>query len=152
MLALISPLIARGAIDNTKRDRIVLDLWMQGEEAAPLHLEMRGNCWQDIAGCRVEFENALAKPFPAGAAEPEVAQLIREHAAGGKGQRIYAGDITLSRREARGRVVHNLLSVEFFIGVRVRVLLQSAQFRFKVERGTWRLTDEEDAAQRLFNR
>ncbi len=149
MLALISPLITRGVIDNTQHDRIALELWLGGEKE-PLRLQMRGNCWQDIAGCRVEFETGHAKPLPEGEKEPDVVELIRSHMA--QGGKFLAGDVTLSRREHHGRVLNNVLSVEFFIGARVRVLLQCVRFRFTVTRGNWRLSAAEDAAQRLFSR
>ncbi len=147
MLALISPLVTRGVIDNTLRDRIVLELEL-ANGGEPLHLEMSGNCLQDIAGCRVEFENGLAaRPHAAQEREPEVLQLLRTHA-----DELLAGDMTLSRREVTGRTVHNLLSLEFFIGPRVRVLLQTVRFRFTVKRGDWRLNAGEAAVQALLNR
>ncbi len=150
MLAFIAPLISRGVIDNTVRDRIVLELELtSGSE--PLHLELSGNCLQDIAGCRVEFENGLAvKPTASEGEErreADIVQLIRSHQG-----KFHAGDITLSRREFTGNTLHNLLSVEFFIDSRIRVLLQSMRFRFTITRGNWRLSDEEASVQRLLNR
>ncbi len=145
MLALITPLVTHGVIDNTARDRIVLELHLSSG-APPLHLGMSGNCLQDIAGCRVEFENRLART-PSSEQEPEVVQLLRQHEG-----LFLAGDITLSRRECTGSAVHNLLSIEFFVESRVRVLLQVAKFRFTIARGSWRLSHEEEAVQRLLNR
>ncbi len=147
MLALISPLVARGVIDNTLRDRIVLELEL-AHGGAPLRVELCGNCLQDIAGCRVEFENGLAsKNISKQTREPDIVQLIRTHEEG-----FMAGDITLSRRERTGSTIHNLLSLEFFVGARIRVLLQTVKFRFKITRGSWRLSYEEDTVQRLLNR
>ncbi len=147
MLAIITPLVTRGVIDNTVRDHIVLELQLVGNNA-PLHIELRGNCLQDIAGCRVEFENGMAAPREAEEGkEPAATQLTRSH----KGK-FYAGDITLSHRERTGKAVHNVLCIEFFVGARMRVLVQTARFRFKIERGSWRLSAEEDAVQRLLNR
>ncbi len=158
MLAFIAPLITKGVIDNTVRDRIVLELEL-ASGGSPLHVELRGNCLQDIAGCRVEFENGLAlspreaAPQEGDAAstrEADIVQLIRSH--GERGGKFLAGDITLSRREYTGSTLHNLLSLEFFIDTRVRVLLQSVRFRFTIARGTWRLNEEEHMLQRLLNR
>ncbi len=148
MLAFITPLISQGVIDNTQRDRIELTLTLN-HGGEPLHLELCGNCLQDIAGCRVEFELTGSSPTPRaeGAAEPSSLQLLRAH----KGEFI-AGDITLSRRERAGNSVHNLLSIEFFAEARVRVLIQAASFRFRIERGSWRLSAEEDTVARLLNR
>ncbi len=146
MLAFITPLVTRGVIDNTRRDCIVLELHLNnGSE--PLHIRLRGNCLQDIAGCRVEFENALAAAPAEDGREPGALKLLREHNGA-----FLAGDITLSRREFTGRSVHNLLSVEFFVETRVRILLQTVNFRFTVRPGAWRLRPEEDAVQRLLNR
>ncbi len=156
MLAFIAPLIAKGVIDNTVRDRIVLELTLTGG-GEPLRVELHGNCLQDIAGCRVEFENGLAAKAmdriagdEAPPREADIVQLIRTHAA--RSGRFLAGDITLSRREYTGSTLNNLLSIEFFIDTRVRVLLQSVRFRFTVERGSWRLSEEESMLQRLLNR
>ncbi len=146
MLAFITPLVTRGVIDNTVRDRIELTLHVNcGGE--PLRICLNGNCLRDIAGCRVEFENAQAAPPPPQGQEPGALQLLRSH-----GGRFLAGDITLSRREHTGNVLHNLLSIEFFVEARVRILLQTASFRFTVQRGSWQLTPDEEAVQRLMNR
>ncbi len=150
MLAFLSPLISKGVIDNTQRDRIALELSLAGG-GEPLRLTLRGNCLQDIAGCRVEFENGLAaKPQGDPEREADIVQLIRAHAE--RGGTFLTGDVTLSRREYTGNTLHNLLSIEFFVEARVRVLLQSARFRFTVARGSWRLSKEEETLQRLLNR
>ncbi len=147
MLALLSALVTHGVIDNTLRGHLVLELHL-ATGGAPLRVEMRGDCLQDIAGCRVEFENGLAtQPKAKVEGEPEVVQLIRRH----KGT-FFAGDITLSRREYTGSAVHNLLSIEFFVEARVRVLVQSVRFRATITRGSWRLNREEAAVQCLLNR
>ncbi len=148
MLALISPLIIRGTIDNTVRGHIALHLWCSGG-GEPLHIEMPGNCLQDIAGCRVQFENR--QHLSNETREADVLSMLRAH----KGS-FTAGDITLSRRVRTGKAgaerVHNLLSIEFFVEARVRVLIECPQFRFRILPGNWRAGWEEDAVQRLLNR
>ncbi len=149
MLAFIAPLITRGVIDNTAPGRIALELEL-ASGGEPLCLELQGNCLQDIAGCRVTFENGLvARPGAEDEVhqEAEIVRIIRTHQG-----KFYAGDITLSRREYTGSTLHNLLSIEFFIDSRIRVLLQSVRFRFTIVRGSWRQSNEEDAVQRLLNR
>ncbi len=148
MLALISPLVIRGTIDNTVRGHVALHLWCCGG-GEPLHIEMPGNCLQDIAGCRVEFEHK--QHLSNETREADVLALLRAH----RGDFI-AGDITLSRRVRTGKgskhCLHNLLSIEFFVEARVRVLIECAQFRFRILPGSWRSGWEEDAVQRLLNR
>ncbi len=148
MLALISPLIIRGTIDNTVRGHIALHLWCSGG-GEPLHIEMSGNCRQDIAGCRVQFENR--RHIGNTMHEADVLGQLRAHRGA-----FVAGDITLSRRVRTGKrgrgCVHNLLSVEFFVESRVRVLIESSEFRFRILPGNWRPGWEEDAVQALLNR
>ena len=88
MLAAITPLIARGVIDNTLQDLIDLRLWCT-DGAEPLHLRMRGNCLRDLAGCRLEFTHTAAGSPPA-----EMPALIAELRRSAGTAIIAAGDIT----------------------------------------------------------
>lgn len=88
MLALITPLISHGVIDNTVRNTVTLQLWgIDGGE--PLEYTMRGNCLRDIAGCRVSFVNKGAAPERR--EEHQVLRTLRDDH-----RMPIAGDITLS--------------------------------------------------------
>ncbi len=146
MLANISALIERGSIDNTTRDLIDMRLWcIDGLE--PLHLRMKGNCLRDIAGCRVNFINNSA-----GAKlqeEPSVLHSLR-HPSG----RLFAGDITLSRRVQEPnnrRGLANMLSLEFFGGYQIRFLIESSHFTTDITLPQWKMSWEEDNAQSFIN-
>lgn len=146
MLAVITPLITRGIIDNTTPDLTDLRLWCSdGKE--PLHFRLQGNCLQDIAGCRTSFvSQAAANP---GKEEPEILNLLRKDH-----QEIAIGDITLSRRapeKNNRRHICNHLSIEFFHGVKDRILIETSAFSFDISLPQWQQTWEGENAQRMLN-
>ncbi len=149
MLATLTPLIARGVIDNTLQDLIDLRLWCN-DGAEPLHLRMRGNCRRDIAGCRVEFTNTAAGSPPA--AMPPLIEEIRHCT--GTADRIVAGDITFSRRvveKDNRQAIGNRLYIEFFVDVSTRVLLDFSAVKFDISLPQWEPTWEGDNLQALLN-
>ena len=75
--------VLRGEIDNRTRGRVVGRIWLAGI-AEPLVLDLLGDCYPDLAGCLLDFEN----PQP-------VAMTTKAPAAR---QRGTAGDITASRK------------------------------------------------------
>ena len=48
--------IIRGEIDNTVRGRVTGTLWLLGRDE-PVTLDLSGDAWADVAGCRVAFTN-----------------------------------------------------------------------------------------------
>ena len=146
MLAVISPLIARGIIDNTARDLIDLRLWCTDEQE-PLHFRMRGNCLRDIAGCRLEFTNTGA-----GSPPPQVPDLLTALRTGT--HNYTAGDITFSRRtqdnDNRG-AISNILSIELFVNEEVRLLVELTGIPFDISLPQWEQSWEDDNVQKLLN-
>ena len=151
MLADITPLVLRGVIDNTTRDRIELQLWC-ARVAEPLCLVLQGNCLQDIAGCVVNFEQRSDVPKPPVSRTLQMLKILE------KLQQAecapIAGDITLSRRvltAERPRRVLNFLSIEFFLGTETRFLIEGGQFNFNLSLPTWECSPACAAAQEMAN-
>ena len=146
MLALLTPLISHGVIDNTVRDTVTLQLWgIDGGE--PLEFSMQGNCLRDIAGCRVTFVNKGAEVERS--AEHRVLRTLRDDR-----RTPYLGDVTLSRRvpdSDNKRGLSNLLSIEFFISREMRVLIETALFKFEISLPQWSMSWEESRAQAFMN-
>lgn len=146
MLAVISPLIARGVIDNTARGLIDLQLWCT-DGLEPLHMRMRGDCLRDIAGCRLEFTNTGAGSPPAQV--PELLTALRSHS-----HNYTAGDITFSRRtqdnDNRG-AISNLLSIEIFVNEEARLLVELSSIPFSISLPQWEQSWEDDNVQRILN-
>ena len=146
MLALITPLITHGVIDNTVRDTVTLQLWgIDGGE--PLEFTMRGNCLRDIAGCRVTFVNKGAAPEHK--EEHQVLRAMRDDR-----RMPIAGDITLSRREPdpdNKRALSNLLSIEFFLSHEMRILIETSLFSYEISLPQWHMGWGEANSQAFLN-
>ncbi len=149
MFASLAPLVLSGVIDNTVRGAVVLHLLCTDADE-PLRIEMQGDCLADIAGCKVGFTHT-SSTLPAGS-QADVMELLR-----GYGGDVRLGDITLSRRERVGRgrsaKLRNLLSIEFFLGSRVRLFIETPDFSFRfLEPPCWIMGEAEENIRLLLNR
>ena len=147
MLALITPLITRGVIDNTSRGVTHLTLWGI-DDGEPIDFILEGNCLRDIAGCRVSFTNR--QPTRAQKDEHPVLAQLRNHSQG----HVRAGDITLSRRvpeEDNRRALSNCLSIELFVQRETRLLIETADFDHEISLPQWEMTWQEANSQAFLN-
>ncbi len=154
MAWMIGAAVVRGELDNTVEGVTTGRIWVLGRDA-PLELRLHGDCWRDLAGGRVEFEN------PAPEFNPQLA-------AGLAGcQHGLVGDITASRRQ-RGAggpgpgpgpgplggppaAWHNCLYVEWFSEANGRVLIESDRFEVRPGEARWRMDGDAEQAQKLAN-
>lgn len=147
MLAIITPLITHGVIDNTTRGVTHLTLWgVDGGE--PVDFILEGNCLRDIAGCRVNFTNHQCAA--AQTEEHPVLARIRSQAHGA----VQAGDITLSRRipeQDNRRALCNQLSVELFVQRDTRLLIETADFDYDISLPQWEMNWQEANTQAFLN-
>ena len=151
MLINLTPIVSHGIIDNTRRGIVALDLWCVREEE-PIHMELAGNCLQDIAGCRAEFSGRrrLAPLSDSSRAQlQKLAEEIRK-----EGASLMPGDITLSRRamaaDASGALL-NQLSIELFLNTHIRLLIEGDDFESELSLPEWHCSDAADSAQRMAN-
>ncbi len=147
MLALITPLITHGVIDNTTRGVTHLTLWgIDGGE--PVDFILEGNCLRDIAGCRVSFTNRMTAQ--AQTEEHPVLARMRGHAQGP----VLTGDITLSRRipeEDNRRALSNQLSIELFVERETRLLIETPDFEYDISLPQWEMSWQEANTQAFLN-
>lgn len=147
--------VVRGEIDNRVRGRTTGRIWFAGR-AQPVELDLRGNCWRDLAGRRLEFANPEPKPGPEGNfAAPQIGVV---------------GDITASRKVKVPEIPldqigeyyaakkpwpwhwGNSLYLEWFSQFNGRVVIESAIFELKiVGEPAWEMTEAEEDAQRHAN-
>jgi len=151
----VDEFLVRGEIDNRTRGRVTGKLWFAGR-AEPVELDLRGDAWRDLAGRRLVFTHAAAKPgLPASFAARQTG---------------VAGDLTASRkvkvpeipREQIGAFVAaekpfpwhwgNALYLEWFSEANGRVVIESAACQLTIA-GTaaWDMTPEEETEQRSAN-
>ena len=143
--------VVRGEIDNRVKGIVRGQIWIEGR-AEPVVLELKGNAWPDLAGCRLTFTNPQ-KRVPH-------AHLDSLHPL----QRGSIGDLTASRKvrvfdvplpdaldmihrkEKPPEHMANCLYLEWFSEANGRVVIESADYELTISAPEWRLTPEEDAA------
>lgn len=151
----IADAVVRGEIDNTVEGRTTGRIWLLGRDG-PLELSLEGDCWRDLAGSRLEFEN------------PEPKQG-RDDTSLDTRQNGVVGDITASRKnkvplvgeEEFGRLYRdrkeipfewrNTLYLEWFSERNGRVVIESASYRLKVSDHVWEMDEDAEEAQKLAN-
>ncbi|QTN32463.1 hypothetical protein HZ994_09005 [Akkermansiaceae bacterium] len=147
--------VEHGLIDNSVEGRTTGKIWLVGRDE-PLILSLEGDCWRDLAGSVLEFEN----PDPVAMAE--TAELDTE-------QTGVVGDITASRKaripevseeemdecERRGEDIpfrwRNVLYLEWFSEINGRVLIEAAGFDLRISGKEWEMDEDQEEAQKLAN-
>jgi hypothetical protein len=155
MACRIDVAVIRGEIDNSVEGRTTGRIWLLGR-AEPLTLDLNGDCWRDLAGVRLSFEN----PEPCD--DPDAGTLSLQ-------QNGVVGDITASRKariatvsedeiqalHAAGREIpyewKNLLYLEWFSEANGRVLIETSDYRLTVTAHEWQMDVDSEQAQQLAN-
>ncbi len=151
-------MVIRGEIDNTVRGSVTGTLWLLGREQ-PMTLDLVGDAWPDLAGCKLTFENP--NPVP----QPQYDDGL------GMIQTGSVGDITASQKLKKLLVpeeawmkaleerrfhevpwVHsNSLYLEWFSDRNGRIVIQTTDYVLKVSEHEWELDVDEQAAQQAIN-
>lgn len=147
----IDKYVVRGLIQNIVPGRVVGTVWLKGLNQ-PIELNLKGNCYRDIAGARLEFRNP----------DPEEGDYT--------GFDIFqdgaVGDMTASKRvkilddeeldpdaeEPPGFHWANCLYLEWFSESNGRVLIESVDFKWKISLPKWSLSEDGERAQQQANR
>ena len=151
----IEQAVVRGEIDNTVEGRTTGQIWLAGS-AAPLQLALDGDCWRDLAGTRLQFENPAPQPGT------DTAGLALDQAG-------VVGDMTASHK-AKVPLVNdeecqalcreqkeipyewrNTLYLEWFGEFNGRVVIESSSFILTISAHEWELDEDAEAAQKLAN-
>ncbi|HWB05857.1 MAG TPA: hypothetical protein VG796_22740 [Verrucomicrobiales bacterium] len=145
--------IVRGEISNETPGFVTGRIWLLGL-AAPLVLNLKGNCLRDIAGCTLSFINPHPKREP-------LLDILAEVQDGS------VGDMTASRKSRVPTVTDeqllslldekqpvptklaNCLYLEWFSEVNGRVVIESHEFALQISAPAWTMTAEEETAQSL---
>lgn len=152
----INKAIIRGWIDNTTPGVTRGGIELLGMQR-PLQLILKGNCWRDLAGTRLDFVNPDPQPQ-----EGVTAALHGLH-------RGVVGDMTASEKvkvllisqeefveylEAKKEIPfewHNSLSLEWFSLANGRVVVETTGFELKLSAHEWELDEAGDRLQRAEN-
>jgi hypothetical protein len=151
----IDEAVTHGEIDNTVEGLTTGRVWLAGRDE-PLVLSLVGDCWRDLAGTRLRFEN------PRPLAEADVRGLaVRQHG--------IVGDMTASRKtkappvddgpprdpDDDGRAGsfewRNTLYLEWFSETNGRVVIETTDFLLEITAHEWRMDEDAEEAQKLAN-
>jgi hypothetical protein len=151
----IEDAVDHGEIDNTVEGHTTGRIWLVGREE-PLILNLDGDCWRDLAGTRLQFENPAPKSTPdAEALDVDQAGIV--------------GDMTASRKnkiptvseEKFNELYHNQLEIpyewrntlylEWFSEINGRVVIETAAYRLTVSPHEWQMDEDAENAQKLAN-
>lgn len=155
MAWMIEDAVAHGEIDNTVEGHTTGRIWLINRDE-PLILSLNGDCWRDLAGTRLQFEN------PSPTELPDTDSLDID-------QLGIIGDMTASRRKRVPTVDEeefnelydsqqdipfewrNSLYLEWFGEVNGRVVIDSADFILTISQHEWEMDEDAENAQKLAN-
>jgi hypothetical protein len=151
----IEDAVIRGELDNTVEGQTTGRIWLAGR-STPLDLSLDGDCWRDLAGTRLRFENP--SPLPS----PDCESLDSN-------QNGIIGDMTASRKVKVPTVTdeklhelyqnkmdvpcewRNTLYLEWFSESNGRVVIESTNFRLTISEHEWSMDEDAEEAQKLAN-
>jgi hypothetical protein len=141
--------VVRGEIDNRVKGIVRGKIWLEGR-AEPVVLELEGNAWPDLAGCRLTFTNPQ-KRVPhqhLDSLEPIQRGSIGDLTASRK---VRVFDLPLEealamirRKEKPPEHMANCLYLEWYSKANGRVVIESADYELRISAPEWRMTPEED--------
>jgi hypothetical protein len=151
----IEDAVAHGEIDNTVEGHTTGRIWLAGRDE-PLILSLDGDCWRDLAGTRLQFENPSPKSNPdAEALDMDQSGII--------------GDMTASRKNKVPTVSEeefhelyqnhqdiphewrNTLYLEWFSEINGRVVIETSSFKLTISPHEWEMDEDAEDAQKLAN-
>jgi hypothetical protein len=151
----IEQAVIRGEIDNTVEGRTTGRIWLAGCNA-PLQLALDGDCWRDLAGTRLLFENPTPKAGPetAGLAVDQ-SGVIGDMTASLKAKVPLVSDEEFETLCREQREIpfewRNTLYLEWFSEFNGRVVIETSTFRLSISAHEWELDEDAEAAQKLAN-
>ncbi|RYD36771.1 MAG: hypothetical protein EOP87_04835, partial [Verrucomicrobiaceae bacterium] len=151
----IDEAVTRGEIDNTVEGRTTGRIWLAGRDS-PLVLSLDGDCWRDLAGTRLLFEN----PEPAQGSDGDALDVnqsgvIGDMTASRKSKiRISAGEggAVYEEEEKEGACEwRNVLYLEWFSDINGRVVLEAWNYKLTIFPHAWQMDEDAEEAQKLAN-
>lgn len=151
----IDEAVTRGEIDNTVEGRTTGRIWLAGR-SEPLVLALDGDCWRDIAGSRLFFENPTPHAVPdSDALDADQTGLVGDMTASRKNKVPDVSDDELSELLTHEQdipfVWRNILYLEWFSEINGRVVIESGAYRLKVSPHEWHMDEDAENAQKLAN-
>ena len=152
----IEDAVAHGEIDNTVEGRTTGRIWLAGRDE-PLILSLDGDCWRDLAGTRLQFENPSPKS-DAGrrSARHGPGRHHRRHdrLAEKQGADAWARRNSTSSIKTNQEIPYewrNTLYLEWFSEINGRVVIESSAYKLTISPHEWEMDEDAEDAQKLAN-
>jgi hypothetical protein len=151
----IDEAVIRGEIDNTVEGRTTGRIWLAGRDE-PLVLSLVGDCWRDLAGSRLRFEN----PSPVSSADaeallPQQVGIVGDMTASRKNKVPTVGEDEFQRLYQNNAEIpfewRNTLYLEWFSEGNGRVVIETADYQLEVSPHEWKMDEDDEEAQKLAN-
>lgn len=147
--------VTRGVIDNTVEGRTTGQVWLAGRHE-PLVLTLTGDCWRDLAGTQLWFEN----PLPVAASDSSTLAsnqtgIVGDMSASRKSKVPVPGEQRIHRlNPSQSRIPYewkNTLYLEWFSEINGRVVIESSTYLLRISPHEWTMDEDAEDAQKLAN-
>lgn len=147
--------VEHGLIDNTVEGITTGKIWLAGRDE-PLILSLNGDCWRDLAGTVLEFENPSPQPnAEASSLDTEQTGIVGDITASRKARIPDISEEEISEYYQQDREIpckwRNILYLEWFSEINGRVLIESAGYTLTVSGREWDMDEDLEEAQKLAN-
>ncbi len=151
----IEEAVAHGEIDNTVAGHTTGRIWLAGRDE-PLIIRLDGDCWRDLAGTRLHFENPEPKSVPdAEALDIDQSGIIGDMTASRKNKIPMVSEEEFHTLYQNNREIpyewRNTLYLEWFSEINGRVVIESAAYQLTISPHEWMMDEDEENAQKLAN-
>jgi len=151
----IDEAVAYGEIDNTVEGRTTGRVWLAGRDE-PLILSLDGDCWRDLAGTRLQFENPTPRSIPdAEALDMDQAGIIGDMTASRKNKVPTVGEEEVHELYQNHREIphewRNTLYLEWFSEINGRVVIETSSYMLTISPHEWEMDEDAENAQKLAN-
>jgi len=149
----IDQYVVKGEIHNRAPGEVTGLIWLKGLNR-PLELKLKGNCYRDLAGAKLVFENQ--KPTEGDYSGLDVFQdgVVGDMTASKKVKIPVDTDELIGEHGKDRRspyVIGNCLYLEWFSERNGRVLIETTDFEWQVSLPSWTLSETDEVDQRLKN-
>lgn len=147
--------VEHGMIDNTVEGTTTGKIWLAGRDE-PLILSLNGDCWRDLAGTVLEFENPKPKVcHEAITLDTEQTGIVGDITASQKARVPQIPEDQISVYYSQNREIpcewKNILYLEWFSEINGRVLIEAPDYRMRISEHVWEMDQDLEEAQKLAN-
>ena len=144
--------VIKGEIQNLTPGKVTGLIWLKGLNK-PLELKLTGNCYRDLAGARLSFENPQPEEGDYTGLDIHQEGVVGDITASKKVKILVDDEENCAGHTPGGHpyIIGNCLYLEWFSQRNGRVLVESTDYKWNITLPEWKLSQREEDAQRLKN-